>query len=88
MLLTYDETGRVVRIHYKPWKLPQEQIDDGLMAEELPEPTPLPNEMAILYVNPETEEVYYVYEEREPTDEERIQLLESVVDMMLGEGEE
>ncbi|MBA7481232.1 hypothetical protein ES707_16702 [subsurface metagenome] len=79
---------RVGVIHYKPERLSAEQRKAAIEIENeaLPKAEDRPGKSAILYVNPQTKELWYEYEDRPPTQEELLteisQKLTSLIDVM------
>ncbi|MBA7703000.1 hypothetical protein ES703_111780 [subsurface metagenome] len=63
---------RVTVIHYKPERLSAEQKKAIILIENeaLPKAENRPGKSAVLYVNPQTKESWYEYEDRPPTQEE------------------
>ncbi|MBA7465932.1 hypothetical protein ES707_01104 [subsurface metagenome] len=64
--------NRVGVIHYKPERLTAEQKAKAILIENdaLPKVDILPAKSAILYLNPQTKELWYEYEDRPLTQEE------------------
>jgi hypothetical protein len=55
--------GRVYLEHYQPEILPEEFRKKGVWVDEIPAPPPhRPGEIPVMYVSPETGEVWYEYE--------------------------
>jgi hypothetical protein len=76
-----EGTKQEVRgIHYFPFDLekgvPQEVIDANILVDSVPTPDTIEGKMAVMYVNPQTKELWYEYVDRPLTPEEKIQLLE------------
>lgn len=87
--LEEENKGRVMFMHYQPNHptdgITEEQAQAGLFVEEIPEPDDIPGKAADLFVNPTTAELWYEYRDREPGMEERLEHLEQLIDVMLGE---
>ncbi|WP_035296233.1 hypothetical protein [Brevibacillus thermoruber] len=80
ILITHDGSSatkaRVEVIHYQPQYLPPEVIEKGIIVDEVPDPNPPANKVGILFINPQTQEMWYEYVDRPLTPEERIAQLE------------
>jgi hypothetical protein len=72
-----DNKYKVNFIHYKPELL--QDTSDGILVENLPEPTQQDGKVAVLYVNVDTKEAYYEYEDAPITEEDKIKVLEKQV---------
>lgn len=92
-----DERGlRVTFRHYKPFdekdgmgKTEEELLQIGALVDDIPQPEQIPGKEPILYYNPENNTVYYEYEDKPLTPEERIAQLEQAIlelTMLLGGG--
>ena len=92
-----DEKGlRIGFVHYRPFdekvgmNLPEETLRQmGALVDEIPEPEQREGKIPIMYYNPETNTVYYEYEGKPLTAEERIAMLEQVIlelTMLVGGG--
>ena len=92
-----DEKGlRIGFVHYRPFdekvgmNLPEETLRQmGALVDEIPEPEQREGKIPVMYYNPETNTVYYEYEDRPLTAEERIAMLEQAIlelTMLLGGG--
>jgi len=92
-----DEKGlRVGFIHHKPFdekdglrKTEEELLQIGALVDEIPEPEQREGKIPVMYYNPETNTVYYEYENKPLTAEERIAMLEQAIlelTMLLGGG--
>ena len=74
--LFHDGSGRVYRTHYKPERLPEEEREKAFLVEQLPpEPDPQFGKASVLYVNPDTGDVWWEMENRPLTLEEKIELM-------------
>ena len=69
----------IQRIHYRPDMLTEEQLKGSIMVEDVPEPEPREGYVPYLHCNPETKELWYEYEMVRPTEEERLEALESAM---------
>lgn len=76
-----DNKYKVGLIHYKPELL--QDTSNGILIEKLPEPTEQDGKVAVLYINIDTQEPFYEYEDipksEEDTLKERIVELEQVL---------
>ena len=92
-----DEKGlRIGFVHYRPFdekvgmNLPEETLRQmGALVDEIPEPEQREGKIPVMYYNPETNIVYYEYEDKPLSPEERIALLEQAIleiSMLLGGG--
>ena len=78
---------RVTVIHYKPELLSAEQKKAIILIENeaLPKAEDRPGKRAVLYVNPQTKELWHEYEDRPPTQEELLteisQKLTTLIDL-------
>lgn len=89
-----NDKYKVNNIHYRPFdpqyglgKTQEELEQDGILIESLTEPEDSPFKSAVLYCNPQTKEVWYEYEDRPLTEQERIEQLEQAIlelTMLLG----
>jgi hypothetical protein len=72
-----DTRYRVHTIHYKPERLSAERRAAGHMVDltdaDIPRPEQLPRKSPVLYWNPETNELWYEYIDRPPTQDELLQ---------------
>ena len=64
-------------IHYKPELL--QDTSNGILVEKLPEPTQQDGKVAVLYVNIDTKETFYEYEDIPKTEESEIDILKKQV---------
>ena len=82
--------NRVGVIHYKPERLTAEQKAKAILIENeaLPKAEDRPRKGAVLYLNPQTKELWYEYEDRLPTQEELLteisQKLTSLIEVTRG----
>lgn len=61
--LAGQNKGRVYLEHYEPDTLPEEVRKKGVWVDDLPAPPPrLPDAVPVMYVNPQTGDVWYEYE--------------------------
>ncbi|WP_315167279.1 hypothetical protein [Metaclostridioides mangenotii] len=72
-----DNKYKVNFIHYKPELL--QDTSNGVLVENLPEPTQQDGKLAVLCVNIDTKEAYYEYEDAPITEEDKIKVLEKQV---------
>ncbi|WP_315169481.1 hypothetical protein [Metaclostridioides mangenotii] len=76
-----DNKYKVGLIHYKPELL--QDTSEGILVDKLPEPIQQDGKVAVLYVNIDTKEPFYEYEDipkrEEETLKERIVELEQVL---------
>jgi hypothetical protein len=72
-----DNKYKVNFIHYKPELL--QDTSEGILVDILPEPTQQGGKAAVLYVNIDTEEPFYEYEDIPKTKEDKIDFLEKQV---------
>jgi hypothetical protein len=81
---------RVTVIHYKPERLSAAQKGAIILIENeaLPKAEACPGKSAVLYLNPQTKELWYEYEDRPPTQEELLteisRKLTTLIDVMKG----
>ncbi len=81
-----DEKGlRIGFVHYKPFdekvgmNLPEETLRQmGALVDEIPEPEQREGKIPVMYYNPETNTVYYEYENRPLSPEEEIKYLKEL----------
>lgn len=76
---------RVTVIHYKPERLSAEQKKNIILIEDkdLPKAEDRPRKKAVLYVNPQTKELWHEYEDRKPTQEELlIEISQKLTDLI------
>ena len=92
-----DEIGlRVGFIHHKPFdekdglgKTEEELLQIGALVDEIPEPEQKDGKIPVMYYDPENNKIYYEYEDKPLSPEERIALLEQAIlelTMLLGGG--
>jgi hypothetical protein len=72
-----DNKYKVNFIHYKPELL--QDTSEGILVETLPEPTQQDGKIAVLYVNIETKEPFYEYEDIPQTEESEMDILKKQV---------
>jgi len=72
-----DNKYKVGLIHYKPELL--QDTSNGILVENLPEPTQQDGKVAVLYVNIDTKEPFYEYEDAPKSGEDKIDFLEKQV---------
>ena len=72
-----DNKYKVGLIHYKPELL--KDTSNGILVEKLPEPTQQDGRVAVLYVNIDTKEPFYEYEDIPKSEEDKIDFLEKQV---------
>lgn len=77
MLLFPDKTGRVGLIHYQPHLLSIEAKANGIEVKDLPEPEQREGYVPVLYAL--ADKLWYEYEPRQLSVEERLALLEQKV---------
>lgn len=88
MIFIKLDNSYVTYIHYMPFhekhgfKKTREQLEqEGILVNEVPEPEQIEGKAAILHANPETKELWYEYEDIQPTpgelEEQRITQLEN-----------
>jgi hypothetical protein len=65
-----DNKYKVGLIHYKPELL--QDTSNGILVEKLPESTQQDGKVAVLYVNKDTKEPFYEYEDIPQTEEETL----------------
>ncbi|GIO08027.1 hypothetical protein J31TS6_40550 [Brevibacillus reuszeri] len=71
-----DTKARVTLIHSFPSELDQETLERGVIVEALPEPKTPGGKGAVLYINPQTKELWYEYVTLPTPEEDRISQLE------------
>ncbi|WP_024621098.1 hypothetical protein [Metaclostridioides mangenotii] len=72
-----DNKYKVNFVHYKPELL--QDTSEGILVEQLPEPTKQDGKVAVLYVNIDTKEAYYECEDALITEEDEIEILKKQV---------
>ncbi len=72
-----DSKYKVNFIHYKPELL--QDTSGGILVEKLPESTQQDGKVAVLYVNKDTKEPFYEYEDIPISEENKIEILEKQV---------
>lgn len=73
-----DTRGKVTFIHYNPVLLSDQEKLTGIMLESsIPQAEVQAGKIAILYINPETNELWYEYEDRPLSPEEEITSLKA-----------
>jgi hypothetical protein len=72
-----DNKYKVGLIHYKPELL--QDTSDGILVKNLPEPTQQDGKAAVLYVNIDTKEPFYEYEDIPKSGESEIEILKKQV---------
>jgi len=77
-----DTKAVVVYEHYRPADL--SDTSKGLFVESIPDPEYRPGQDSKLFVNPQTGELWYEYEERESTIEELRNQIDELT-LMLGD---
>lgn len=78
------ERARIYTVNREGEKLPKETIERGIEVEHIDEPIFEHGKYPIHYINPQTKEMWYEYEPRELTEQERIQELETLTgDLMM-----
>ena len=80
--------ARAITVHYMPEELSQETLEGALLIpkEQMPIQEERENFVGTLYCNPETNELWYEYEELPPTIEARVEALESALLAMMFAG--
>ena len=68
--------GRVTLIHHFPYELDQDVLGGGALVELVPEPETPAGKGSILYINPQTKELWYEYVDVPLPEDERIAKLE------------
>lgn len=68
--------GAVVLIHYAPELLGAEDLKEGILVESVPEAELKAGKQPVLYINTQTKEMWYEYEDIPLPAEERIAQLE------------
>lgn len=87
-MVFYNEENQVTLTHYMPEQLPEEMKAQGVEVGEIPEPEERERKMPVLYINPDTKELWYEYVDRPLTEEERMQEMEQILaDMLLDQME-
>ncbi|MEG6521185.1 hypothetical protein [Desulfotomaculum sp. 1211_IL3151] len=73
--LEKENKAKVSFVHFKPEMLKEEEKHDGIMldSDNVPEPENVKYKMPVLYINPETGELWHEYIDVEPTDIEKLQ---------------
>lgn len=56
-----DTRARVNLIHYFPSELDHGILEQGALVDTIPEPDHIPGKGAVLYINPQTKELWYEY---------------------------
>jgi hypothetical protein len=56
-----DTRARVNLIHYFPSELDHGILEQGALVDTIPEPDHIPGKGAVLYINPQTNELWYEY---------------------------
>lgn len=72
-----DNKHKVSFIHYKAELL--QDTSNGMLVEKLPEQTQQNGKVAVLYVNIDTKEPFYEYEDIPMSEETKIEILEKQV---------
>ncbi len=72
-----DNKYKVGLIHYKPELL--QDTSNGILVENLPEPTQQDGKVDVLHVNIDTQQVYYEYENIPISEENEIDILKKQV---------
>ena len=72
-----DNKYKVNFIHYKAELL--QDTSSGILVDKLPEPTQQDGKVEVLYVNIDTKEPFYEYEDAPITEEDKIKVLEKQV---------
>ena len=72
-----DNKYKVNFVHYKPELLLD--TSNGILVDKLPEPTQQDGKVAVLYINIDTKEPFYEYEDIPKTGEDKIGFLEKQV---------
>ena len=72
-----DNKYKVNFIHYKPELL--QDTSEGILVETLPEPTQQDGKVAVLYVNIDTKEPFYEYEDIPKSEDDEIEILKKQV---------
>jgi len=60
---TSEERAKVTLQHFKISLLDEETLNSGLLVESIPTPEFVEGKEAVLYVNPQTKELWYEYED-------------------------
>jgi len=68
---------KVGLIHYKPELL--QDTSNGILVEQLPEPTQQDGKVAVLYVNKDTKESFYEYEDIPKSEDDETEILKKQV---------
>lgn len=66
-----NDKVKVTTIHYQPNTLSDEVINSGYLVTYVPDPKYVEGKYAVTYYNPEIKEVFYEYEDRPLTPEEK-----------------
>lgn len=79
-----DTKAKVTLIHYRPELLDEELKETGVFVEDfsIPNPEEQVGKASILYINPETKELWYEYVDRLLTPEEELQQLKDRLALM------
>jgi hypothetical protein len=72
-----DNKYKVNFVHYKPGLL--QDTSNGILIDRLPDPTQQDGKVAVLYVNIDTKEPLYEYEDIPQTEEDEIGILKKQV---------
>lgn len=94
--IRYDKsTGIVTFIHHKPFdpvhglgESRDELLKTGVFVESFPQPEVRSGQRAITYYNPELRQIYYEYELAPMTNNERFEMIETVMNTLLMNGGE
>lgn len=75
-----DTRGRITLIHNQPYHekhgLSEERIKEGIEVDSVPKSDNKEGKKAVVYINPQTKEIWYEYEDKKLSEEDRISELE------------
>jgi hypothetical protein len=75
------EAVPVNAIHYKYDDLPEQVKNQGKVLD-IPDQEPYPDKVGVLYINPQTDELWWEYKPKKPTPEEELQQLKERIQLM------
>jgi hypothetical protein len=76
-LIFHDSNNKVYLVHNDPGILSAEEKIGGIEVDSIPEPEYISRKAEVLYINPDTKDMYYEYVDIPLNDAEKIQQLES-----------
>lgn len=69
-----SERAKITRIHFRPDLLTAEQKSNAIMVDAIPtEPERIKGKAIVLFINPNTKEMWYEYEDRALNQEEHLE---------------